>query len=85
MDVLKAVEEFAILLPVVKESIEEDGLTKAEALSQLRNLMGPEEQPYYVVKAIRRLEGADDFDLALIFGHECVKALEFCEQLEQAD
>lgn len=66
---------FAIILPVVADEIEEEGLSKQEGLDYLRSLLEGEEQPAEVSAVITRLESAEEFELSTMLGKECVRIL----------
>ena len=82
MTTLKAVEHLAIILPVVADEFNEQGLSKEETVELLRKLLGQAAQNEYVQRATQRIEEADEFDLWLTMSHECVTALHLCDAIE---
>jgi hypothetical protein len=71
---------FGITLPAVAEAMDERHLSVAEAMELLRKMLGPNEQPPSVVRAIRRLEATDDEgQLRLMLGQECLEALDLLD------
>jgi hypothetical protein len=71
------VMSFGIVLPAVAEMMDEQKLSKQEAMEALRHFLGTAEQPAAVREAIERLEAATDRgELRTMLGRECVRALD---------
>ena len=67
---------FGTLLPAVAEAMQEQRLSKDEALELLQRMLGSGEQPPAVVSAIRRLELTDEGQFQLALGQESLEALD---------
>ena len=70
---------FGTLLPAVADAMQEQHLTKIQALQLLHRMLGLAEQPPSVVNAIRRLESADEDQFQLVLGQESLEALDLDE------
>ena len=67
---------FGTLLPAVADAMQEQHLSKAQALQLLHRMLGRAEQPPSVVSAIQRLESADENQFELVLGQESLEALD---------
>lgn len=70
---------FGILLPTIAETMQEQHLSKAQALKLLNRMLGPAERPPSVVSAIRRLEMTDEDQFQLMLGQESLEALDLLD------
>ena len=68
---------FGTLLRRSADAMQEQHLSKAQALQLLHRMLGRAEQPPSVVSAIQRLESADENQFELVFGKSRWRALTF--------
>jgi hypothetical protein len=67
---------FGIILPAVAEMMDEQKLSKCDAMAALRLFLGADEQPAAVADAIARLDSIEDeLEFRAMLGEECLRAL----------
>ena len=75
------IKSYGIILPAVAEMIEEQHLSKDEAMAALWRFLGNEEQPSRVLKSIGRLQSAEDEgELGIMLRQECLRMLKLGEK-----
>lgn len=66
-----------VVLPTVAEAIDEQGLSKPEALAMLREMVSEQPPSEEMRRTVSRLErAADEFELRLMLGEECMRLMD---------
>jgi hypothetical protein len=75
-----------LVLPAIAEMIDEQNLSKRQAMSKLKEMLGPAMSDPYVKEALFRLRGINsgcEFRMAL--GSECLLAMEESRRLPEVN
>jgi hypothetical protein len=75
-----------LVLPAIAKMIDEQNLSKCQAMSKLKQMLGPALSDPYVKEALARLQGiSSGFDFRMALGTECLLAMEESHRLPEAD